>query len=1470
MVGVDQGGRRTRGAKVEANTMSQSSPLLHFQVLGPFQAQGLRLPTRKAEALAAYLALEAGRPHRRDSLMALLWGDRADKQARHSLSQTLFSLRKAFGDAAGCLVTDGDAVMVVPSLVRVDAREFQRLSASSDLADLAAAADLCRGDLLQGLNVQEVAYQDWLAGERIRFKEMALALYGRLCARHEEAQDLDLAVQAAVRLVALDPLQESAHRTLMRLYAAQGRATSALRQYDHLAALLKRELDEEPEPETRQLQAEIARRRRRTPPAAAPPSPPPESPAETPAAAPATLAPLHPVTAAPTLFGRDGELYSLNQWLADSLEGRRRLVFVSGEAGIGKTTLVDAFMAGVAARHPNVLIGHSQCIDLRGPAEPFMPVLEMLTGLCRAAPQARVAMETTAPSWLKLMPALGAGPATPPDGVGTRERLLRELLDAVEAIAATQPLLLILEDLHWSDCSTLDFIDGMISRRAAAPVMLLGTCRCQDPTEALRQILDLRIRGLAQVLPLEPLGAAAVKACLSDRFSDAAACDALASVLIRRCGGNPLFMRNLLDWWTQTGAVGSRDGSLSAAVETLESGVPETLEFLINRMVERLDERELAILEAASVAGATFTAAVVATALDMDIEDVEAKAGGLARRGALLRPAGEAAWPDGTVTAAYAFQHQLYRDGVYGRLLPSARQRMHRAIGTRLELAHAAAATPPAAEIAMHFVQGYDAPKAVRWLEQAAVHALERGAHRDALALLDRALGLLPNLEPTERVHVELQLLALRAPALVSTRGWLDPDAEACYLRICDLSAAARDPHRQSAALFGLAALKEFRGEYLETQAILVRQEAEFGEITDPSLKLACSELLACSTFHCAQFERSVEAAEQTLAGYDPGRDINIVAAHGENPMVSSLCWAGRSLWFLGRTAEAVARLEQALRAAEMQGHSFALALANEHMARLRQHMGEPSATLAHAARAVALGEEFGFPYRIASGSVLRGWARAMLGDPLEGLEEIDQGLARCRAVGAVIEYPYFLSLQTEALQAAGRPAAGLAVLEEARRQAQSRAGFFYTAEILRLTGHLYLPGDEGRAEEAFQAALSTARQQGALEPENRAALDLARLWLRQGRGKEVEHLIGGMSPRLSQRPAGVTVNDLRTAQARALAASPTTVAPTPAMQQVRFCTARDGARIAYSETGHGRPLVKAGNWLTHLEFDWQSPIWQPLFSELSESCRLVRYDPRGTGLSDWHPPEITFYRWVDDLEAVADAAGLDRFALLGLSQGAAVSIAYAARHPERVSHLIILNGYARGRRRRGKAGADEYENALNTLIREGSGMEAVAHRQMFSALFLPEGNPAQISWFAELERVSTSPENAVKVRQTSGACDVTALLPHITTPTLVLHGRRDAVVPLEEGRLIAAGIPGARFVSLDSCNHLMLPEEPEWQRLINEIRHFLRSDPKAASEPALSDWPGAELPLSASRDPGRPGSPLPPSSPGSGRGAGV
>ena len=286
-----------------------------------------------------------------------------------------------------------------------------------------------------------------------------------------------------------------------------------------------------------------------------------------------------------------------------------------------------------------------------------------------------------------------------------------------------------------------------------------------------------------------------------------------------------------------------------------------------------------------------------------------------------------------------------------------------------------------------------------------------------------------------------------------------------------------------------------------------------------------------------------------------------------------------------------------------------------------------------------------------------------------------------------------------------------------------------------------------------------------------------------------------------------------------------TSLSPKPAttsQQEVHFCTAPDGVRIAYALAGNGPPLVKTANWLNHLEYDWESPVWSHLLHALAAEHRLIRYDERGNGLSDWNVNDISFEAFVRDLETVVEAAGLDRFSLLGVSQGCPVSIAYAVRNPGRVSHLVLYGGYARGWRRRGNPAEIERADAMLTLMRHGWGQENPAFRQIFTTRFIPSGTPEQMRWFNDLQRMTTSPDNAVRIRRANENIDVTDLLSQIRIPTLVLHCRNDASQPYEEGRILAAGIPGARFVTLEGHNHLILESDHCWARFLDEIRGFL------------------------------------------------
>jgi len=276
-----------------------------------------------------------------------------------------------------------------------------------------------------------------------------------------------------------------------------------------------------------------------------------------------------------------------------------------------------------------------------------------------------------------------------------------------------------------------------------------------------------------------------------------------------------------------------------------------------------------------------------------------------------------------------------------------------------------------------------------------------------------------------------------------------------------------------------------------------------------------------------------------------------------------------------------------------------------------------------------------------------------------------------------------------------------------------------------------------------------------------------------------------------------------------------------PPGQEVRFCRTRDRVPIAYAIAGRGPPLVKAANWLSHLEHEWKSPIWRHWMRELSRDHRLIRYDQRANGLSDWTAEDLSFGAFVDDIEAVVAAAGVRRYALLGISQGCAVAIAHAVQHPERVSGLVLYGGFARGWARRGERTRAAGE-AMLTLALHGWGRPHAAFRQLFTSLFCPGATLEQMQMLNELQRESASPENAVRLARAFGDFDVAALLPRVRVPTLVLHARDDAAVPFEQGRQLAVSIPGARFVPLEGSNHILLEHEPAWSTFLTELRDFL------------------------------------------------
>ena len=286
--------------------------------------------------------------------------------------------------------------------------------------------------------------------------------------------------------------------------------------------------------------------------------------------------------------------------------------------------------------------------------------------------------------------------------------------------------------------------------------------------------------------------------------------------------------------------------------------------------------------------------------------------------------------------------------------------------------------------------------------------------------------------------------------------------------------------------------------------------------------------------------------------------------------------------------------------------------------------------------------------------------------------------------------------------------------------------------------------------------------------------------------------------------------------------------------QKLGFCTASDGVRICYATVGEGPPLVKAPNWLTHLEFEWQSPVWSHWWEELAQSHFVVRFDQRGSGLSDWNVEDLSFDAWVRGLEAVVSTLKLEDFVLLGISQGGAVAIDYLKRNPGKVSKLILYGAYSRGSLKRGEP-IEEFEARI-TLTKHGWGRDDPAYRQMFTSRFMPGATAEQASWFNDLQRISTSPENAARIQWVTANIDVLDRVSEVSVPTLVVHGRHDRQVPFEQGRQLGALIPNAGLVPLESLNHLLLASEPAWQACLSEVRRFLGVEDETLQVTAAQD----------------------------------
>lgn len=802
------------------------------------------------------------------------------------------------------------------------------------------------------------------------------------------------------------------------------------------------------------------------------------------------------------LVGREREIALLGEAMRAVRGGERRAVFITGEAGIGKTSLVEAFLSRVAG--DGVWIGRGRCIEQFGAVEAHLPVIEALEGLSRQAgeDQLGAVLERYAPAWLGELPWLAgrvdrAGLARARAGA-TAQRMLREIAHALEVLSTQRPIVLWLEDLHWCDHASLDVIALLAGRREPARILLLATYRPDelDASRAPLRALAHRFEtgGHVRELALGYLDEEAVAAYLSTRFVEASEAlrGALARFIRARSSGNPLYMAAIADDLVRRDVVRrSAEGwTARMPIDAGSLGVPNTLRQLIEQQFAQLDEVDRDLLLVAAAVGESFSAAALAIEPGIDLARIEERCMRLARRGRFLRSRDAVLWPDGTEAAGFEFVHALYRHALDQLIPESRRAGLHRRIGERIERGHGDQAATVAVELATHFEKARDLPRAQHYLALAGRGALMRHAYLEGIELMNRALAMIDALPAADRPRRELELLLPLGAALMAAKGYAASEVDACYRRalaLCRADAARPELTRVIKGLWNVALV---RAELDRAQGLAQELLDHATGGIDAALAFDAHGKLGQTALHKGELvaaRRHLETAMDALASAPlrpPPHEAPRVAAY--------LAWV---VWYLGFPALALDHGRHALALAREIGNPHSSAFVLGFVAWLHHLRGETARLRELANEQHALATEHGLPYWLAWSRFLLHLAASRDGDGRATLAPIRAAIEDGRAHGAEVGVVHFLVTAAETCRHATLAADGLDLLDAAESLMSGNGNRYHGAELHRVRGELLrLRGDDHGAERSFRRALEVARRDSARALELRAASSLHRL----------------------------------------------------------------------------------------------------------------------------------------------------------------------------------------------------------------------------------------------------------------------------------------------------------------------------------------------------------------------------------------
>jgi DNA-binding winged helix-turn-helix (wHTH) protein/predicted ATPase len=822
--------------------------------------------------------------------------------------------------------------------------------------------------------------------------------------------------------------------------------------------------------------------------------------------------------------GRDAELSRLQHHFELANGGKRQVVLVTGEPGIGKSTLIGAFLKTLPATF-GVIGAVGLCVEQYGAGEAYLPILDILEQMCNL-PICDTVIEHLrqyAPSWLVGLPVLVSGreraELARQTAASMPEPRMREIATFLEAITKLQPVILVLEDLHWADPSTLALISFVARRRESARLMLVGTYR-ENEVEHSNHLLkgvktELQLHHYCSHLPLKLLHQEEVGEYLAARF-EAPISVALRSIVYQRSEGNPLFMINITDYFLGRGAIAQKDGAVQFSETGQADRVPETIRDLIERQVSALIPEDQELLEAASIAGPIFSTVAISSLLKRSREQTEDHFRALAESTHFIQEAGVRRRPGGRGTPRYSFVHSLYQNVIYERVGAAKRRRLHQRIGELTEAAYAGSTETVAAELATYFESSGDGERAVKYMLQAAQRSFSVCAYPETIDYATKALALADSLPPAARQkELELNLQLLVAVAICASKGYAAKETGYAFERAGDLSRNVNNDELLFESLAGIWSYYLVRGMLGIAQKRAQELLAIAQRMRQPGFLLNAHIAVASAHFYQGRFQVAHDHFTQALPHYDFQYYRSKLSLFSWDPGVLVYCYDAQALWFLGFPERAEKSAKSAVALAKQLVSPFNEALCYAIHATYYSYRREAGKALEMAEAALRISNDRGFRHWAVLGSFNKGWGLCKLGNPADGLPLVLEGLTKWKAMGAEMAVPTFQVLLGEIYQAQGKFKKALSAVEEGLAIAARNNDRHYDAELYRLKGELLLQiakrnrtSDFAEAEACFLSAVDIARKQKALILELRATLALARLWKTNAKIRQASQML--------------------------------------------------------------------------------------------------------------------------------------------------------------------------------------------------------------------------------------------------------------------------------------------------------------------------------------------------------------------------